>query len=686
MMRIKTGSHYALCRQLGGEPRSASVLSDARLIQLCRIPPHENPEVPIIRAHLQGELMVRQWLYRGECPLSIVELCDSFSTGKLRELFHHGILMQRAAGNENRYLRQSPDFKHPVESRAWNYLVTRIGLFRGADGLIPVRAEPGVGGVIAVPFNILRKENTNFRIQDMSDLPARGWNDNSSGLSEVLVEPISIRLGCWFGRENHQNLTGGSFALPVALAAFLKMELDYSVFDLLATGAIEGGRLHGVEAIEEKRNLARRLGVRWFISPGIVADEGVLALNSGLLFQEGLHAVTLTMDAAGLSMLSGTRVKHRLRELSFQVANATIPYPKAHQQATRYLDFLQENRLDENDDEWILRAQILMGAIENHCGNPEIARKWIESALTQAQGHHFLVVCEAVANEVVSLCDGGNLKESESLGRWLRSELQNLSPRLMDSKDRMTCAMFSAGALGGEPLLHKALQEPGNSDLASESLALLQEALSKAQRLQEIEDSPQHRHWLGKDAVRVALWHALFESHGVDAAVARARTQFPATDHDDSEDFLRRVQFLGGYRQFLVDGTFPVNFETWLLPERTGWVNATARKYRGTLRAAKGDIRGAEADFQIAWEALISESGLLLRLIAGSIAVQAGFSLGSTTTVGCRFLESALVLFKDLKVFQAGPVDVTIWHDRAQGLLDKKSPGSLPDPQRFFVY
>jgi hypothetical protein len=218
----------------------------------------------------------------------------------------------------------------------------------------------------------------------------------------------------------------------------------------------------------------------------------------------------------------------------------------------------------------------------------------------------------------------------------LGRKAHELASNLEDPGVAVELRIQSAGALGGDALLHKALRL-NDSELAKESLGLLEENLELAQELAEHSGGRPYLNepnWEAMSTARLALWYALFAPEESESRVAKAaeRIQQALARHptrDSSQEYLCRTRFLGAYRQ-LLRGTLPQSAEVndWALPDAARhWLRATALKYRGAIRATWDEIPAAQQDFAAAYELLRLDKTPTVQLIAWSIAAQAVLSL-----------------------------------------------------------
>lgn len=602
-----------------------SIVPDAWLgflLQGDSLQPHSKP-------FAEGELLCRWWLYRGECPACITDGLQ-FVDPDLVAFVRDQVLPVRDKANEESVFHNRRATGAEITA-AETFFTQRVMAFRKAHGIIPV-VDARQEQAFPVPFEIRPDEYVQHSITDSRGNVIEAWEHEAAGLWAVLGKhrvAVTMDLG---ESASTLRLTGGSFALPVGLAIQHRYESGFAPMEVLATGAVVAGCLKAVEGCEAKGRLARKMGARVWFFPGTWAGQGdsntrAVSLEEGLL-SRAFGRVKEVLAEAGFAELTVPGARNLLNRLRQWSASGGCPLEYAISQTSRCIEVLSQNitRLLETE---LLNARIHLASLYNHEGRADEAQRILES-LRAEMGPGSSQLCKILPNEVVSLCDLGRLDDSEMLGR----KAHELASNLEDPAMAVELRIQSAGALGGDALLHKALRL-NDSELAKESLGLLEENLELAQELAEHSGGRPYLNepnWEAMSTARLALWYALFAPEESESRVAKAaeRIQQALARHptrDSSQEYLCRTRFLGAYRQ-LLRGTLArsAGVNDWALPSEH-WVRATALKYRGSIRAAWDEISAAQKDFAAAYELLRLDKTPTVQLIAWSIAAQAVLSL-----------------------------------------------------------
>jgi tetratricopeptide (TPR) repeat protein len=466
--------------------------------------------------------------------------------------------------------------------------------------------------------------------------------------------------------------------LPVALAHARRTGVcpAFPPLAVLATGALLHDSIAVVEGLDAKAGLAARLGAA-FIAPECATGARTLGLRVGQPYRDVLPAVTSFLQGQGLTAMTPRQAAEGAMQLWGEVGVGAVSLPEAQARLAHYEDALQRAGDDLGTVDGIARVWLLRGSIANHSGRPAEADHCLAEAAARC-AQHPVAFADTLASWVVSLTDLGQYDEAESLGRqllyWVGAGFRG------SEQDHARCRITACGALGGQPLLFKAVlgQETG-----AESLMLLQQARALALKL----DSADHA---CRDAVQVALWHALLAPatyQGECDTACALLARYPG-ESAVSQGYLHRARLLGAYRAWLAGAAPGQGFDAWLLPDASighlGWVRATALKYRGALLANEGRTEESQADFDEALELLDAEGAPLIRFIAGTVALQAAESLGGTTArVG--YLDAAETVFRAFAGWFQGPIAAERWLERATVLRQAGAPCGT-SPQVWFPY
>jgi hypothetical protein len=687
------GSWNDLRLRLKKSPGSVTIFSDTQLTKISTPLPTE----PIIAAKILGERLIRNWLYRehrSDCSglvLNSLNFDLLWSAFEAKALPLHNV--ESISAHEIRERLHVDSFQNSIERDIWNHFIERLVWFLTCDGLIP--ACIGHGEALPIPFVLRADEAPSTLVRDINGVPAKEWINEPTGLWDALGHHYGIQLGCDLGAyaQVSEPFSGGSFALPVLLAHSRKQKADYPVMGVLATGEIVNRRVKAVDQnyIGAKQKLAHKMGVNLFVAPGIDNGNDVLSIPQDSPIKDALGRIWKRLDELGLTVLDAPTARLRLRELFLDVRLGNLPLIKARERLLKYKDALKNEQHNPVIAEELVRAQLLHGAIENHCGDPLLGKKLSDSARKLAGRSNPLLFFEAGAKQVVSLTDLGNISEAIALGRNLLRQLQSFRG---NADDRLRAEMIIKGSLGGDALLSQALNCRANLSLKTECLTLLEDALARAQQLYRSCDNAQTRVDVCMDTVRLAMGHALLNPDNYEAIVEQAATtlnMFPIVAANTSRQYLRRVRFLGAYRAWIENGKIQTDFENWDLPDEGAghfaWLRATALKYRGALYSSAGDLTSARSDFANACKLLDDQAPPILRFISATCALQAGECLLlHNDSSGKHYLLRSTNTFIQFKKWFCASIRGTRWLKRSQGLLMGVLPAKLPHPQLHYQY
>jgi len=284
-VQIADDSKRNLDRLVSRWPGSIAALSDEQLVELSQRPPGG----PAIESQIHAELFVRLWLYHcGQCPQPITEAAEGLKLSLEFEGAFLGAthLRKPEAESEPHYLDdlRAPDFKTPMESAIWKYLTARILDFLNADGIFPLVV--GRTSAVAVPFNFSRSFLRPAEICDQTPTSLTAWTKEVEVLFEHYGHHLGASILCQFDPDHPPK--GGSFCLALLLARErlrANSVEEFPPLEALVTGAFRKGRLHEVEDVEAKRQLAMKLGCAMFIAP---SEQGTnqndtIALNLSIV-------------------------------------------------------------------------------------------------------------------------------------------------------------------------------------------------------------------------------------------------------------------------------------------------------------------------------------------------------------------------------------------------------------------
>jgi len=675
---IQAFSYIRLVKMLGANQDAASVLTDSELCTLMQSEPRD----PQTAARLLAEIYFRTWLYEGASRDEMRAVLAETGCPEIDRLLDRPLETVRNQQN------WAPDVASGVEmdnrTRAvWNCLANRIRSFIHADGIIPVVTGESAEA-IPIAFTLRNNELPGTAIRDVAGIPMPLWKEAGEIFGDLLVQHIGVQLQC-STRGTGRQFDGESFELPVLLAIARKKGSlpDYPPLAVMASGAIRGDTVAPVLGIDAKIALARKMGVKVFVTPGAVDSGVIMGVSAGATTQDMVHKLTTRLERAGLDRLDTRAAAERLNTLGDEIHLGTVSMSDAAVRLDRYEKMLEQDAASRIAAEGLIRAKVLRGAIANHSGNPQAgARATQEAAALAVKLRMPMLYVNAMANRVVSLTDLGHLADAESEGRhllqWVLHEFSG------NSSEQMQAEMVASGVLGGQALLHRAVQGTG---CGPESLRLLSRALEIAMELRLPAD-------ICRDAVQIALWHALLAPEHTEKKTEKAHAVLDAHHGEWSaicHAYLQRVRFLGAYRTSLYHGSHVPDSSAWPLPEADApslhWVRATAQKYRGVLRARQGQFDAAEKDFTNACAILDRESAPLLRFIGGTAALAAGENLlDANRQLAMEYLQKAQTVFSLQTDCFEDSVKGSLWLQRTEGLIKGASATDLPNPQKCYPF
>ncbi|MEY5011284.1 MAG: hypothetical protein RLZZ253_2423, partial [Verrucomicrobiota bacterium] len=502
-----------------------------------------------------------------------------------------------------------------------DYFFARARGILNAHGYIPVVCGSSAS---LLPFEIRHRSSDRWRFMDTRGRECcRDWLAGVQPLTELLSDaPYQIHFPV---PGTELPVTGGSLALPIALAAeFGSRGLDSLC--LIATGALGDGGLVAVENCELKREAAIRHGARVFICPeaGLAPCDAIhtVQIPAGTPWNTVCNSVQQELERLGIlkmDALTATSLIHRLvGEGNSGAGNPRHTIP-ALQNALRALE---NQPVNDNAGapvhltKTLRSGRLHLASLFNHAGDPEAARIVLDQLLGEGSPAER---CGIAARNIVALCDLGRFDDARLLAEpmlQLANELNTESP------EQALAKLEILGAAGGDLFLPIALQKGLDSAEARQSKELLEQNLLISEALRFAPATAQfnpNENW-GKSWTRLRLWHALL-APGQFAPV-------PPADFDrfapGSLPYLRRIQFLAAYRRQNFHGA-RVDVPQWDLPGLTRgaeWLRATALKYRGSIRAQSNQPEEARSDFLESLRLLSGLQGSVFALLLWSVAAE----------------------------------------------------------------
>ena len=663
-------SYVHLVSILGQAAEAVTSLTDSELNCLAL---HSSLD-PAIDAATKGERAFRARLYKG---LSTIKQSHAQVES---HPYNHPELFEKSESRSELATLTMPDY---LDNAAEDWVRERAKAFAQSDGIFPV-VTGDTGEAIPIAFQLRFNESPSTLIRDLRGEPIPPWSEAEEIFGSLHTQRIGIQLQCCV-RAAKRQFKGESFELPILLALARKRgELpDYPILSVMSSGAMRGDSVHPALAMEAKIALAEKMGISIFVAPESWGHGMVMGIPSGASFRDLLSQLSTRMEEMGLDRPDIQTVADRINNLGDELHQGLLPFTEAIHRLNRYEKYLTDAEPSKITTECIIRLKVLRGSIANHSGDADAGQRLTNDAAVLAEKARLpLLYVNAMVNRVVSLTDLGYIGEAESTGRhllnWVLKEFSG------SAAEQMQAEMVASGALGGQPLLHRAVQEP---EFGSESLKLLMRALELSNELSLPSDQC-------RGAVQVALWYALLDTTraGVEADTAdQILRQHPGSWSVTSFAYLHRVRLLGAYRSLVLGKPLELRLADWPLPEASlphlSWVRATALKYRGAILAARGDMDAAQNDFAEAWARLDREPAALLQFIGATVALAAGEALlNCNRPLALSYLEKAKVVFMPCSDRFEKMVKGALWLQRTEGLIHGANPGHLPNPQRHFVY
>ena len=217
-------------------PGMVGLLFDSELKTLLSPPPLD----PGLAAPLMGEAMVRYWLYEDPDSRAAWHALLAHCSGEVGRAIRK--LKQGKSRPRIKWQEIPPGIQsgHPIEKRAWEWMVGRTRAFGKADGVIAVARPPDFDEAIAIPFRVSPAETRRGGIiLDQKGHEAGHWNAELSRINHLFPAGVPrVILGCDCG-PRVSRLEGGSLVLAILAAIWRRNgELgDYDSLDVLCTGS-----------------------------------------------------------------------------------------------------------------------------------------------------------------------------------------------------------------------------------------------------------------------------------------------------------------------------------------------------------------------------------------------------------------------------------------------------------------
>lgn len=610
----------------------------------------------IEQSALEAELIFRWWIHppvSGMASLkSEIEGLRIFRPGFFPDVQAAlgGVSEAKAALSEKRTAGIWMEERRSLsDTHAWMApFLARISQFVNSDGFIALVYGDGASRAVAFRLEHERVESWRF-VDATGNQVATEWSHHAAALQECIPDaPYQVHL---VGKLPLVPLCGRSFGLALAVASFFRARPELDRQALVATGAIENGRLLPVAGCRSKRQMAHRQGARLFVCPknpegGLEALDGIetLEIEAGTPIEHALETIKGKLEELGLLRVDLRKIPGLIREI---LARGGTGAGDPQRTIPRLRDLILEIESALKHSSNAAAANRLLGPLNsaklhlaslyNHSGNPQESQRVLDELLQPPrgfaawtrEGQHLDLIskCREAARRIVALADEGQFEEAGLVGERALNFAEQLASQTNDEAKRARMEVF--GALGADLLLQKSVRNKDKS-VANRALDLLDQNLSLSEDLEQANLADFHgQRNLTKSQVRRILWHAFWSPQSVEEMATNLIAEWNGyPDSQGSLPYLERVCFLAAYRLLLEgrDPGFPGTDERQF--RRTPgpgeeWVAATCLKYRGALMAVAGREQEAFDHFKKGLQLLSGDKPRVLRLLRFSIAGEA---------------------------------------------------------------
>lgn len=597
-----------------------------------------------------GECICRDWLYQ-RLPSALEE--------QLAAVIGQEAL--QTAREHFRKIRKLVDLKGVF---GWETSHRRIATFLRADGIIPVVLE---GIAYPLPFEIVRPEAVGTPcVVDAYGHAVPQWSDYISQMNVLDLHRETVRLPIENSNDPTETLRGHSLELPVIIA---RLRADtFQALGVVATGAIEYGRVATVTGIEAKKRLAERLNAS-FIAP----DSGI-PIGTAI---DKIPGYVVALGAQNGFRRASWREAVRMLESLRRDVHSGQQSPNA---ALASLEVLEHSLQSQSRESELLTLKLLQAACLCHLGKAALAKDALRQCCAEAERLGLdSVAAEAQAQLIAGLNDLGVTNEAVALGKQALAWLES---RSFGGDGRLRAELALWGSLGQAQLL-LGLRSEREQDRQDARASLEQAAVLAEHHLDEGERC--------RNLNYIHLWHACFapgETSELNAAADAivAIDQLPSRDREINHSYLWRQQWYAAYRYWLQHASLSPNPpHAPPLPE-ADWQRALALKYRAALRAARFEFDAARQDFAEAAAGLTEEKAPVMQFLRGTTLLQAGESLRDFSD-GTTFLEGALRCFLDVTGNFPDTMNIQAWINRCESFLGARGKDcDVPNPQLWSIY
>jgi hypothetical protein len=493
-----------------------------------------------------------------------------------------------------------------------------------ADGVIPLlNQNEGAGCCLFFTIEPHREAAVIVLTEENGEQKHEEWSKYILEIQQPLAKKYHVKIA-----GGNVKLNGCSLQLPVLLAIWRKETClpQYNIFDLVATGCFDDGKLEAVAGLVDKGNwLKNELGTKAFVFPANSdEDSDGIRLRPGLNFDEVKEKISEIIVEHGLATLHKDFCIRQVKMLDGKIRDGFVTDWHA---VLRHLESI-EKHFDPApglDNEYYIKVNALISAVLCHCGRADEAakhNKFIRKKVKEANNDQ--LYWRMMIESIVVNTDLENWDDALAVSCEIPANIKGKNDLLMRYHGSI-----------GQVLAFKSLRDSNIKNIKA-SLEHFNLAIQFAQQLiQELtpEKKEEKQHELGRDFNYRHLFYALFEP-GSDDELEYYRKAEEFHHRSENREFnlayLARQRNLAAYRNLLINGIKLSHAQIKALPTNNtseDWITATILKYQGALYAAAGDHATATEYFDRAIKLLENAAGSVIRGIGMTIAAEAKRSL-----------------------------------------------------------
>jgi len=682
------------------------LLDPSRLVELLEEPCADTE----LRAQIAAELVVRAWLLSGDSQSTCAETEECLKRG----LYALGLDAEDIAATTRWCSEQAerrtftlPSPLHHSPLSLWQLVAFDLENWRTAQGFIlfvpnPGSAESGFAREgVALPF--ILDDTATARTGLLRTVDDSPIGDESLTRAITVAHIVASKAG-WLPsgrpaavklltvrRAGDFPIEGESAGMAVLLALALRsgkrseaLPLGFGTSGVLAENGCLVPGAHAPGELLAKEHLLRMMGIAHRLLPSgpryVFADTVCLPPTQ---VADGLRAsldriVPPISTEKATGPLSLSEMETILADVQEGMRYGSVTATEAKARCERILGQVGSSTSVRASDLRIWATANLSSA-ECHLGHPERSGELCHSVVGEPLcGPRFKA--QALVRQAVSLTDMCRYEDAVRTAQ----EAMSLADILSSATERLDLKLQVTGSMG-QALCYWALLDPSKTD---DALKALQEGCSLATQLDG--DCPTETPDLPRSLCYWYLAHALLRPTAAETVYQQVRDM--CSGDPKTHEYLLRIRWLSAYRMLLLRQGLPttlagLDMELPSPAAEGGWLNQTAAKYRGALRAAQGDAKGACLDFEVAAKLAERDRAPLLEFIGGTACLQAGRSLlPHVPDVAHGYLTQAATIFKRRRDWFAGLIEGAKWAEHAKTMGSGSTPASTALPQYFYPY